>query len=252
MDRFRNLDRYPKILLIALLALAVIFAPIYGITASRVGYLYNDEIFVPRQSEGALVYEGKIDGKDTTIIVALDTVIVNLGSKTYGPYTIHEDPTAVPADDTLAPHMTGIVIKEGERTFFRGGMMDSGENLYLFHEDGSIDYTFTVTMSNGVEYDMNGNPVDPYAPTAYTILELLRDPELTHKGDWTVFLIGVFCAAATAVSILFADELFYLSICCRVENAETAEPSDWYITCRNFSWTLLTIFIGVNFFMGLQ
>ena len=30
MDRFRELDRYPKILLIALLALAVVFAGVYG------------------------------------------------------------------------------------------------------------------------------------------------------------------------------------------------------------------------------
>jgi hypothetical protein len=37
-----------------------------------------------------------------------------------------------------------------------------------------------------------------------------------------------------------------------VENAETAEPSDWYIACRNFSWLLLTIFTGAAFFMGLQ
>ncbi len=251
MDRFRNLDRYPKILLIALLALAVIFAPIYGITASRVGYLYNDEIFIPRQSEGAMVYEAKVNGQDSTIIVALDTVIVSWGSRTYGPYTLREDPTAVP-DDDLAPYMTGIEILEKDTVFFRGGLMDSGDGFHLFSEDGSMDFGITVTMNDGVEYDMNGNPIDPMEPGPYDIVSLLRGPELTHKGDWTVFLIGVFFAAATAVSILFADELFYLSICFRVENAETAEPSDWYITCRNFSWTLLTIFTGVNFFMGLQ
>lgn len=252
MNRFRALDRYPKILLIALLLMAVVFAPIYGITASRMGYLYNDEIFIPRQSEGALVYEGRVDGIDSTIIVALDTVIVGWGSKTYGPYTLREDPTAIPEEDSLASYMTGIEILEKDTVFFRGGLMDSTEDLYLFHEDGSMDYTFIVTMGDGTETDMNGNPIDPMKPSPYQIISLLRGPELTHKGDWTVFLISLFCAAATAISILFADELFYLSICFRVENAETAEPSDWYIACRNFGWTLLTIFTGVNFFMGLQ
>ena len=48
MNRFRELERFPKILLVALLLLVVVFAPIYGITASRVGYLHNGEIFVPR------------------------------------------------------------------------------------------------------------------------------------------------------------------------------------------------------------
>ena len=252
MDRFRHLDRYPKFLLIALVVMAVVFSAVYGVTASRVGYLYRDAILVPRQSEGALVYEGKIDGQDTTIIVALDTVIVNLGSKTYGPYTMHEDPTAVPADDPLAPHMTGIVIKEGERTFFRGGMMDSGEDLYLFHEDGSIDYTFTVTMSNGVEYDMNGNPVDPYAPTAYTILELLRGPELTRKGEWPALFLGFFLSAILAVDILFADEIFRFRLSFRVQDAANAEPSDWELASRKIGWTILAFVTFFGYMLGLQ
>lgn len=250
MDRFRKLERYPKILLIALLLMVVVFAPIYGITASRVGYLYNDELFVPRQSEGALVYEAKVDGLDSTIIVALDTVIINWGDKTYGPYSLREDPTAVP-DDVSFP-MTGIEILDGQKVYFRGGVTDETTDFWLLSEDGNSDFMISYTMSDGIEYDMDGNPIDPMEPSPHEIISLLRGPELTHKGDWFSFLVAVFCAAATAVSILFADELFYLSICFRVENAETAEPSDWYISCRNFSWALLTIFTFAALFMGLM
>ena len=249
MNRFRELERFPKILLVALLLMTVAFGAVYGITASRVGYLHNDEIFVPRQSEGALVYEGKVDGLDSSIVVALDTVIVNWGSKTYGPYTLREDPSAVPDGH---PQMTGIEILDGQKVYFRGGVTDETTDFWLIGADGEQHFGITVTMNDGVEYDMNGNPIDHMEPGPYDIVSLLRGPELTHKGDWTVFLIGVFFAAATAGSILFADELFYLSICFRVENAETAEPSDWYIACRNFSWLLLTIFTGAAFFMGLQ
>lgn len=250
MDRFRKLERYPKILLIVLLLMVVVFAPIYGITASRVGYLYNDELFVPRQSEGALVYEAKVDGLDSTIIVALDTVIINWGDKTYGPYSLREDPTAVP-DDVSFP-MTGIEILEGQKVYFRGGVTDETTDFWLINEDGSHTDSMSYTLSDGVEYDMDGNPIDPMEPSPHEIISLLRGPELTHKGDWFSFLVAVFCAAATAVSILFADELFYLSICFRVENAETAEPSDWYISCRNFSWALLTSFTFAALFMGLR
>ena len=49
MKRFRDLDRYPKIILSALLIMAVVFAGIYGITTSRVGFKHNDKIYVPRQ-----------------------------------------------------------------------------------------------------------------------------------------------------------------------------------------------------------
>ena len=249
MNRFRELERFPKILLIALLLMVVAFGAVYGITTSRVGYLHNDEIFVPRQSEGALVYEGKVDGLDSSIVVALDTVIVNWGSKTYGPYTLREDPTAVPDGH---PQMTGIEILDGQKVYFRGGMTDMDTDFWLVNEDGSHTDSMSYTLSNGVEYDMNGNPIDHMKPVPYQIVSLLRGAELTHKGDWIGFLIGIFCAAATAVSILFADELFYLSICFRVENAETAEPSDWYIASRSIGWFLLTLMTGAAFLMGLR
>ena len=250
MNRFRELERFPKILLIALVLLVVVFAPIYGITASRVGYLHNGEIFVPRQENGVTLYEATVDDQSCVFTVTADTVTLLWGDKTYGPYTLREDPTAVPEDVSLP--MTGIEILDGQEVCFRGGMTDEATDFWLVNEDGSHTNFMSYTLSNGVEYDMNGNPIDHKKPVPYKIVSLLRGPELTHKGDWTVFLIGVFCTIATAASILFSDELFYLSICFRVENAETAEPSDWYIACRNFGWTLLTIFTGVNFFMGLQ
>ena len=249
MNRFRELERFPKILLIALLLMTVIFGAVYGITAARGGYLHNDEIFVPRQSEGALVYEGKVDGLDSSIVVALDTVIVNWGSKTYGPYTLREDPSAVPDGH---PQMTGIEILDGQKVYFRGGVTDETTDFWLLSEDGKNEFLMSYTLSDGVEYDMNGNPIDHMKPVPYQIVSLLRGPELTHKGEWMIFLVGVFFAAATAVSILFADELFYLSICFRVENAETAEPSDWYIATRSLGWLFLTIMTGVIFLMGLQ
>lgn len=249
MNRFRELERFPKILLVALLLMTVAFGAVYGITASRVGYLHNDEIFVPRQSEGALVYEGKVDGLDSSIVVALDTVIVNWGSKTYGPYTLREDPSAVPDGH---PQMTGIEILDGQKVYFRGGVTDETTDFWLIGADGEQLFTMTYTMSDGVEYDMNGNPIDHMKPVPYQIVSLLRGPELTHKGQWLSYIMGVFLAIVVAVSILFADELFYLSICFRVENAETAEPSDWHIATRSLGWLFLTIMTGVIFLMGLQ
>ena len=250
MNRFRELGRYPKILLILLMGMTVIFAGVYGVVTSRVGFLHNDTIFVPRQENGITLYEATVDDQRCAFTVTADTVTLLWGDKTYGPYTLREDPTAVP-DDVSLP-MTGIEILDGQKVYFRGGVTDEATDFWLLREDGKNAFLMSYTLSDGVEYDMNGNPIDHKKPVPYQIVSLLREPELTHKGDWTVFLIGVFCTIATAVSILFSDELFYLSICFRVENAETAEPSDWYIACRNFSWLLLTIFTGAAFFMGLQ
>lgn len=248
MERIRDLDRYPKIILIVLVAMAVAFGAIYGVTASRVGYLYNDEIFVPRPSEGALVYEGKVDGLDSSIVVALDTVIVNWGSKTYGPYTLREDPAAVPEDASFP--MTGIEILDGDKVFFRGGVTDE-EDFWLINKDGSNPFTVTYTMSDGIEYDMDGHPIDHMKPTPRQIVSLLRGPELEHKGQWQVYGMMLFVSALVALSILFADELFYLSLAFRVQNAEYAEPSDWEIASRIISWTILVGAVLLGYCMGL-
>lgn len=250
MERIRELDRYPKLLLLALLMMAVVFAAVYGITASRVGYLYNDTILVPRQSEGALVYEGKVDGLDSSIVVALDTVIVNWGSKTYGPYTVREDSTAVPEDVSFP--MTGIEILDGDKVFFRGGVTDEQEDFWLIDKDGSSPFMMTYTMGDGIEYDMDGNPIDPLEPAPYDIVSLLRGPELTHKGQWPIYLLALFCSALAAVSILFADELFRFSLSFRVRDAYSAEPSDWEIASRTIGWTILTGMILLAYCMGLR
>ena len=248
MNRFRELERFPKILLIALVLLVVVFAPIYGITASRVGYLHNGEIFVPRQSEGALVYEGQVDGRDGTIIVALDTVIVNWGSKTYGPYTLRYDPTAVPEEEDAAAHMTGIEILDNGKVCFRGGMLEVSAGLVLYGEDGSFHFDHIVTYA----YTENTDKTELYRPQPYTILELLNDPPLQARGEKQAWFIGLLVSLITAVSILFADELFYLSICFRVQNAETAEPSDWAIASRNIGWGLMVLVVLWIYLLGLQ
>ena len=249
MNRFRELERYPKILLIALLLMAVVFAPIYGITASRVGFLHNDEIFIPRQENGVTLYEARADGQDCVFTVTGDTVTLVWG-RTYGPYTIREDPTAVP-DDVSSP-MTGIEILDGQRVYFRGGVTDEATAFWLRSEDGNNDFMISYTMSDGIEYDMDGNPVDPRKPTAYQIISLLRTPKLTHRGQWEIFFMALLSSALTAFSILFADELFYLRLAFRVRDAEYAEPSDWELTTRAIGWTILAIAILVAYLVGLR
>ena len=249
MNRFRELERFPKILLIVLIVMTVVFGAIYGVTTSRVGYLHNDDIFVPRQEHGVILYEATVDGQDCVFTVTGDTVTLVWGSKTYGPYTVREDPTAVPDGH---PQMTGIEILDGNKPYFRGGVTGEATDFWLIGEDGEQLFTMTYTLSDGTEMDMNGNPIDPCKPTPRQIVSLLRGPELTHKGHWAVCFLGLVLALITAVSILFADELFYLSICFRVENAEAAEPSDWHIATRSLGWLFLTIMTGVIFLMGLQ
>ena len=55
-----------------------------------------------------------------------------------------------------------------------------------------------------------------------------------------------------AVSILYADELFRWDLSFQIQNAETAEPSEWEMMKRYLSWTVLTIMLLVLYIVGLR
>ena len=57
----------------------------------------------------------------------------------------------------------------------------------------------------------------------------MNDPELTHKGDWSVWFGAVFICILNIFYILFADKLFRWNLAFQIRNASYAEPSDWEI-----------------------
>ncbi len=255
MERIKNLNGYQKVMLILMIAMSLIFAVIYPKTISRVGYRYNDAILVPTEENGNTIYLGKIQGEQAEFIVSDDnTVAFRYGDKSYGPYTIKEDATAIPEDNEMHGSMTGIEVCEGNDILFRGGVMDMGEFYWLCSEDGTSDSMIGVSYvtSDGIERDKNGNPIDRMKPSVYTIYELTNTPELTHKGIGMGWFGAVFICILNALSILFADELFRWNLAFQIRNVEHAEPSDWEIAGRYIGWTAMTIMALVLFVMGLQ
>ncbi|MBQ8835268.1 MAG: hypothetical protein IJ001_10180 [Oscillospiraceae bacterium] len=251
MERIKNLDRYQKGILLLLIAMLVIFTVIYFITSSRVGFEYMGSILCPSNDNGNTVYSGVIQGEQAAFTVTADkTVTFTYGDKFYGPFTAEEDPTAVPDDKEF---MVGVEIREGKDIFFRGGVFRSGEDLILFDEDGGFEsLSITAVMSDGTVVDSEGNVVDHMAPSASTILHLMAGPQLTSKGEWTAWFLGLFLSAATAVSILFADELFRWNLAFQIRDVDRAEPSDWELAGRYIGWTILPIMALVIYVIGLK
>lgn len=253
MERIRQLNWYQKGILILLLALALVFAVIYRGSIARVGFLYQNKIFVPSEENGAAVYSGKINGKPAQFTVSEDkAVLFQCGDKTYGPYSVKEDPTALPEED-ISIGMTGVEIREAGKLVFRGGFWQSGEDYWLRRQDGSMDPSVGVYVTgDGVMRDANGNAVDPMEPALSDILRLVYGPELTHKGTWLAWLGAVFISLLNAGSILYADELFRWDLSFQIQNAETAEPTEWEMMKRYLSWTVLTIMVLVIDLVGLR
>lgn len=254
MERFKDLGRYQKALVIGMALMALGFSIRFFMTVSRVGFAYQDAIFVPSQENGATVYSGSLQWQRARFTVWADkTVAFECGGKTYGPYTAREDPTAVPKDADGAESMTGVELRKGDEILFRGGVESTpGLGLLLTNEDGTPAFlSFTYTVGDSFTRDQNGRIFDLVEPHAGTILELMAGPELTHKGQWGVWLMGVLVCVFNGWSMLFADEFFRWGLMFKIRNPEQAEPTDLQIAGRYVGWTVLAGLAVYLFVMGL-
>ena len=251
--RIRALGKYQKAVLAAAVLLVLVFSVLYPVTMGREGYLYRGALLTPGQEEGGTVYTGSVNGVQARFTVAPDKAVTfQYGETTYGPYTAAEDPSAVPENAGMAG-LTGVELRKGEEVIFRGGVVRQGGILWLYHENGDLENGgITFTTSSGVTLDEDGNVADPNEPSPSTILELMDGPELTHKGDWIPYLLGLFLCAVTAVTILFADELFRFRLSFQIRQAEDAEPTDLELFGRYVAWTVLPVAALVIFALGLQ
>ena len=184
MERIKCLNYYQKGLLLLMTAMMLVFAVLYPVTISRVGFEYKGTVLVPSQENGDTVYSGKIQGKQAHFTVSEDkSVVFQYGKKIYEPYTIKEDATAIPKNEEMAEYMMGVELRQGEDILFRGGVLDTGNFYWLYSEDGTLDnVAISYVGSDGIERDNDGNVVNSVEPSVSTILELMNNPELKHKG----------------------------------------------------------------------
>ena len=253
MKRLKALDRYQKGILIVLAAMIVVFCGVYAYVTSQIGYIYKDALLKPSQQGENTVYSGIIDWQDAVFTVTADKEITfRLGDKTYGPYTVKEDPTAKPTDHPLS---TGFEIKKGDEVLFRGGAYrndSKSDNWMLYNEDGTTNNYIWAFTAGGVTTDGNGKEVDKNEPHLGNLLTLYQNPELTTQGDWRFYALCVFLSIVISASVIFAEELFRFKISFRVRNALFAEPSDWMIFVRQLSWLIFTIATLVLYILGLK
>lgn len=255
MQRVKELNRYQKTVLILSAALAVLFAVIYAAAAFRVGYVYQGSILVPHEENGSTIYSGRVDWESAQFTVTQNTVTFLRGGNTYGPYTVREDPTAVPKEYQSA-QMTGVEILDGDKVYFRGGVKRSAFDdsaLDLYAENGtSEEIQILYAGSDGIVRDADGNIIDEYAPSAAVILELLSGPQLTSRCSWPIWFFGTVVVLLNIALILFADEAFRLGLIFRVSNVESVEPSEFEIAGRYIAWTILPILALVVYIAGLR
>lgn len=238
MERIRELGRYQKGILLLLIAMVTIFTILYAMAFSKTGFVYEDAFLEKRTDSGNTVYTGYVKGERLTYTVTKDKALTcTYGDKTYGPFTAKKDSTAVPWTNGAARDMVGVEIREGEEILFRGGVLVKDER------------EMSMVLVDEKIYDGQEPPI--HRQYADTILRLLAGPKLTRGGNFWRWLGGVIVAAFTALSIVFAEELFQFSLSFRVRYAELAEPSEWEILSRYAGWALGMFATLIIFFSGL-
>lgn len=251
MERIKNLDGYRKLILVVLIIMLVGFTVKYVITTSQVGYEYRGTILVHSSENGNDVYAGEIQGKPARFTVSPDHVVTfTCDSKTYGPYTVKEDSSAIP----VGKHCTrGIEIREGDKIFFRGGYYDQNGMRSLYNQDGTAVSGITITTAGGgIVTDADGNIIDTMEPSPYTILSMAEGPTLTHRGSWVAWFLCAILVVAEIISVLFADELFRWRLSFHVQDADMAEPTDWEVARRYIGWGVSIILILILYVRGLK
>lgn len=247
MERIKALDYRQKWILLILAVMVLVFSVLYPVTLARVGFSYQDTILVPGEENGNTVYSGKIQGKAASFTVTPDkTVTFHYGDLTYGPYLVKDDPQAVPQNVDLADSLSGVEIWRQDSRLFRGGARKLDQHGWLLYYENGEPYGLEIKITTG------GNSAAQMEPSLATILDLTTGPELTHKGHWLPWVLGILLCVINAVSILFADELFRFWLSFRIESPELAEPTDLEITGRYFGWIAMLIGIFVVFVIGLS
>lgn len=244
-------DRLKKILPIVLIVIAAVFSALYFFIGRRYGVEYQDALYFLNSERGATVYSAKVDGQSASFTVEKDTVTYRWGDTVYGPYTIRKDPTAAPGGEWEYLDLIGVEIREEDSILFRGGYAD---DLFLFiREDGKPESSslFHVTY-NGVEHDADGNVVDLHRPSLSTIIRFSQLPKAdAHRGSLMYWFFGLLTAGIAALLLKFDDTLFRWDLSFRIRNPEYAEPSDWEIFSRIFSWIVFTLLSLGLFIAGL-
>lgn len=253
MERLKGLNRYQKGVLAVMAAMVLVFTVLYPVITSRQGIAYWDSFLVCTQEGDNTVYGGKVNGKPASFTVSPDKAVVfQYGDTTYGPYTLREDPSAVPKGVDMAEDMTGIELMQGDEVFFRGGVWGDEAYRILYNQDGSEVVGAGIFVGDGITFtEEDGTVIDPMEPSPYTILDVMEGPELDHAGDWSGYFFGLLFCALTAVSILYADELFRFQLAFQIRNAVDAEPAGWEIASRYITWTVMPVLALVLFVWGL-
>lgn len=249
--KWRELSLFQRVLLVILAAMILGFGIATPMVSAQKGIEYRNTLLYAAREGEVRRYAGRVDGKRTEFTVTPEgTVEYHWGEEVYGPYRVVEDPAAAPET-----RMTGLEIRQDGQVLFRGGLR-GGEWPMLYGEDGEPFEFLEITYgtSSGKIY-RNGKeltPRDLHEPGLSTVANLaLGEPELTHRGNFGLYLLVTLLPVMDILGICFWKCLFYHRMSLTVRDPDAAEPSDYYLSVQRAGWIILAVGSAVCYWMVL-
>ena len=231
--------------------LLVLFTILYPLLGMQRGIDFQGEFLRQVERGEDTVYTGTLDGKTVELTYTPSgALFYRWGDVEYGPYTLTEDPTALPPSETMG-RVTGVELRLDGEILFRGGYGLDG--FYLVNEDGTKPNRLEI-IANGTAYGLVGSQqiYEEGLSITRAISLLLEGPSVRSRVHGEGYFLGTLVVVINAVAILFADELFRWNLRWSIRHPERAEPSEWELFSRGFSWVLLTIVALIGYMMGLS
>lgn len=254
-EYLNNLGIGRKIIILLNLFMIVLFIILYSTFGKQKVIRYEDHYLRHKAVGDVITYSGKVNGEKFVITVeGDDTVSIQSGDTTFGPYTIVYDDTAVPDEEKVSMHigdtsdMIGVEVFDGKESIFRGAYSTFSTFLILTDENGEIQ---SDSLIISVEYGTLGSQESMREPSVDKILALVVIPEITTRGEVSLLAIGIFLNIFCIISIIFEDQIFRYNLQFRIRDVETAEPSEWEMFSRWISWIVLTGAAIFGYFIGL-
>lgn len=251
MNRWRALTPFPRIMLCIQAGLLVLFTILYPLLGMQRGIDFQGEFLHQVERGEDTVYTGTLDGKTVELTYTPSgALFYRWGDVEYGPYTLTEDPSALPTSETMG-RVTGVELRLDGEILFRGGY--GGDGLYLVNENGTKLNGLEI-VTNGTAYGLDGSRqiYEDGLSITRAIGLLLEGPSVRSRVHGEGYFLGTLVVAINAVAILFADELFRWNLRWSIRHPERAEPSEWELFSRGFSWVVLTIVALIGYMMGLS
>ncbi len=238
--RFRSLTRAQQVVLLATVLLTLVFTVIYAVSIFKQGIWYCGGFLTYSQNQGTVTYSGHAEEARLTVTIEPDkTVTTQWGDVVHGPYTVREDPTALPPE--AWDGMVGVEVREGTTVLFRGGWLSAGDTEVAMTSDGELHVPSPILYDHPPLRELDFQD----------ILRLWSGPDLVRRANIGWYFPGLLLAVLGILILLFAEELFRWKLSWQINDPDSAEPSGWELGRRTLCAALFALLALVCWVMGL-